>query len=97
MGVPTLTRLRYDWCLSKGGIDAFCEIWSDGIFYEARLVRSGVLVLRDRAHSEDELRREHRRWLTGLESLGWTRRLAIPVRGRAGGSAVDERAPALKR
>ncbi|HEY2852435.1 MAG TPA: hypothetical protein VGJ18_06285 [Gemmatimonadaceae bacterium] len=69
--------LRREWSLFKNGGDVCCEIWSAGPFYEARLVKSGSVILRDRSRWAAELRREYCAWRHALEMLGWKQQRAV--------------------
>src|SRR5262245_35128046 len=82
MTLKKLTLLRHERCLCKNGIEASCQIWSDGSVYEARLVKSGTVILRDRARWEQEIRSEHGRWRDALERLEWKREMAAPQSSR---------------
>ena len=70
-------RLRLEWRLTKGTVEAVCELWSLGTRFEARLVKAGVVILREEASWEADLRRVHRGWRQDLETLGWTRELLV--------------------
>jgi hypothetical protein len=73
MDTPILRLLRREWSLAKGNDRACCEVWTDGPYLEARLVKAGKILLRDQSRSDTELRHIERGWRDAMESQGWRR------------------------
>ncbi len=73
MTTYALTLLRREWTLAKAHHLACCEVWSNGPYFEVRLVKAGTVILRDQARADSELRQIERTWREGMESQGWRR------------------------
>jgi hypothetical protein len=74
--------LRREWSLTKGGAQACCEVWSDGDYFEMRLVKSGDIMVREQARWDSELRLVQRGWREAMEAQGWTRDDGVSGRAR---------------
>ena len=61
--------------LTKGPRQAVCELWTDGLGWELRLLAVGELLQSQVCRSEDEVLETSDAWKAALISKGWGREL----------------------